>query len=91
MKKTDPNDLGIFAIYDKKGEKYDTPFFAMSELFAKRRFHLMCDEPGPLKKWSEDFVLERVGIFDVFEGTIVEDKKVILEAKTIVKPEEVKS
>lgn len=77
--------LGIFAIYDKKSEKFDTPFFAFSELFAKRRFLLMMDEDGPLKKWPEDFELKKVGEFNTNTGDVIEDQKLVIEAKSVVK------
>ena len=80
--------LGIYAIFDKKSERYDTPFIAYSDLFAKRRFMLMLDEDGPLKKWPEDFRLDKVGTFDVKTSNVNEMKTMLIEAGAVIKKEE---
>mgnify|MGYP000405387521 CR=1 FL=1 len=79
--------LGIFAIFDLKSKRYDTPFFGVSDLMAKRRYMIiMEDEQSPLRKWKEDFELHRVGIFDVTNGNMLETGDPLL----ILKGEEVK-
>ena len=83
----DPNVLGIYSIFDKKSLRYDNPFFAMSDLFAKRRYMLMLDEKGPLRNWPEDFELMRIGTFNIANGELKTDPKLILEGKSIVKKE----
>jgi len=84
------NLLGIYAIFDKKSERYDTPFIAYSDLFAKRRFMLMLDEDGPLRKWPDDFRLDKVGSFDVKTSNVKETKNMLLEAGAVIKKEEKK-
>jgi len=78
--------LGIYAIYDKKAERYDTPYFAISDLFAKRRYALMADEPkSVLTKWKDDFQLMRLGTVSTITGEI--DNvccEIILEGREIV-------
>ena len=82
------SELGTYAIYDKKSKKYDTPFFAYSDLFAKRRVILMMDENNsPLNRWSEDFRLDKVGGFDVENGETVGYKEIIFECATYIKKE----
>lgn len=81
--------LGIYAIFDKKSEKYDTPYFAYSDLFAKRRFMLMLDEEkSPLAKWPGDFQLEKVGEFDIDTGMVTNESKLLIEAQSVVKSKE---
>ena len=79
--------LGIYAIYDKKSKHYDTPFFAWSDIFAKRRFCLMADsEKSPLKKWPEDFELHQLAGFDTHLGEIDSYKPIkIMTAKETLK------
>ena len=77
MQKQD--DLKVYAIFDKKSQMYDTPFFAISDLFAKRRYLLMSEENGPLKKWPEDFQLHRLGAFSQNNGELSQDTEIIFE------------
>lgn len=76
--------LGLYAVYDKKGEAYDVPFFARSDLLAKRRFIVDVRNPQSLlSQFRDDFVLVRIGIWhqdtgviDAFCETLVEGKEV---------------
>lgn len=80
------NELGIYAIHDKKSQKYDTPYFAISDLFAKRRFLIMMDEEkSPLNKWNEDFELHKLGEVNMDDGTVIHEPgpKIILEGKSV--------
>ncbi len=79
-------ELGIYAIWDKKSQRYDTPFFAMNDIFAKRRFILMSDEKGsPITRWQGDFELHKVSRWNMYSGEIqLQDIEVLLEAKDIV-------
>lgn len=82
-------NLGIYSIYDKKSERYDTPFFAISDLFAERRFRLMCEESGSmLKLFQTDFALCKLGELCILDGKIKEEFKVILEGKQFKKKKE---
>ena len=74
--------LNIYAIYDIKSEQYDTPFFAVSDLYAKRRFLIMSDEEkSPLYKWPEDFELHKVATFGLNMGFTTSDIKLIFKGK----------
>jgi len=77
--------VDIFAIYDKKGKKFDIPFFAHNALFAKRKFMLMADEQGILQKFLEDFELVQIGQFNIINGHIQALTEVIIEGKNIRK------
>lgn len=77
-------ELGIFAIFDKKSERYDTPFFAVSDIFAERRFNLMINEQGSfMNMYKDEFVLEKVGEFHIISGIVESVNKVIIEGKQI--------
>lgn len=84
--KGDLSVLGIYAIFDSKGKRFDTPFFATDDLYAKRRFLLMMDEENsPILKWAKDFSLHRVGKFDINDGKVTDGKELIFEAASYVK------
>ncbi len=71
-------ELQIFAIWDKKSEKYDTPFFAYNDIFAKRRFLIMQSEKkSPLAMWPEDFELHRIGNFNITDAGLKNDNEVL--------------
>jgi len=76
--------IGLYSIYDKKGERYDTPFFTSTDLFATRVFMLrMQEEKSFLKQWPEDFILYKIGDFNVIDGIFINDDRVIIEGKQI--------
>lgn len=76
----------IYAIYDIKGEKYDVPFFAHSDLFAQRRFTLMSKEEGTiLNEYLKDFNLVSLGNFNLITGEVFVKNEIILEGKQIIK------
>lgn len=82
--------ISVYAIYDKKANRYDTPFFAFNDLFAKRRFHMMATnntENNVLKEFLKDFDLCQVGTFDVLTGEINPQQVTILEGIQIQKEE----
>ena len=76
--------LEIYAIYDKKSEAYDTPFFAHNEIFAKRRYILMAEEDrSPLRMWPNDFELHRVGRFNIKTACVIEENQLVLEGASV--------
>lgn len=86
MEKQKQDELGVYAIYDKKSEKYDTPFLAYSDLFAKRRFMIMMDEDkSPLNKWPEDFRLDKLANVSIKDGKVYSEYKILIEAKSIIR------
>ena len=86
MQKNERDDswLSIYSIYDKKGERFDTPFFAHSDLFAKRRYLLMMEEDrSPLSMWPSDFELHLIGRYNVLNNTLIEEKSLVLEGSAV--------
>lgn len=78
--------LNIYGIFDKKSERFDTPFFAYSDLFAERRFRLMLAEKNSvLNTWPDEFVLFRLGEVDLITGMIKDKKALVIEGKQIPK------
>jgi len=85
VEKNDFENVKIFALYDKKGEKFDIPFFAHNELFAKRKFIMMAKEESILKEFLDDFELAKIGSFNIITGFIKEEYETILEGIQIRK------
>lgn len=77
-------DIGLYSIYDVKGERYDTPFFSQSDLFAERKFIVNCrNNDSILSNFKNDFSLVKIGVFDYESGELVIDRKVIMEGKNV--------
>lgn len=74
--------INVYAIYDRKGKRFDTPYFAHSDLFARRRYELMSKE-GPLNEWPEDFELWSIGTFDVQKGNLTENIYLVGNAENV--------
>ena len=78
--------INLYAVFDRKGNRYDTPFFTSNDLFAQRIFHLrMQEDLSFLKEWPEDFILFQVGTFNVNTSLLVHDRRVIVEGRQIAK------
>lgn len=78
------NKLGCYSYYDKKAERFDTPFFTYSDLFAERHFiNQVTKRDTILSHFKEDFHLERLGYVILETGKFIEDKRIILEGKQI--------
>lgn len=76
----------IYAVYDKKAERYDTPFFAMNDLFAERRFVMSIeDNKSIISRFKNDFQLVRLGFFNVLDGVMEQDMQVVREGVQINK------
>ena len=77
--------IKIYAIWDKKAKKYETPYFTFDDIFAGRRFLMLQDEtdnPSMLSKFSEDFELRRLGSFNLLTGQIeAESPEKIMDGK----------
>ena len=69
--------LEIYAIWDREAKHFDTPFFAVNNIFAKRRFALMINDNKVLKKWPQQFDLWYLGSVDVKNDPLSEIKKVL--------------
>ena len=79
--------IGVYAIFDKKQEMFDSPFFATTEFNAKRRFIMMIDEKGSvLNRWHQDYTLYILGNFSQNTGFFDDGlKKEIMDGKSYVK------
>jgi hypothetical protein len=83
-------ELGIYSIFDEKGERFDTPFCALSDLNAERHFQMMIQKNGSLvSTFKNDFSLHKVGSFDVISGEITRLEEHIIDGKSIQVREEV--
>lgn len=59
----------MYAFFDKESEMYDTPFFTLDELNAKRHFQLVTQKPGTmLNTFITSFELYYLGEFDKGKG-----------------------
>jgi len=71
--------LQMFSIYDSKGERFDTPFFSLSDLNAKRHFHMMTEQNNSMiNTFTNDFDLYNIGEFDVITSEITSKKPHLL-------------
>jgi hypothetical protein len=68
------NNFIAYAVYDRKAINYDVPFFAKSDLFAKRKFvmDVMARSRNTMiSSFKDDFELHRVGEFCPDTGTFI--------------------
>lgn len=64
--------LNAFAIYDKKGMLFLTPYFAQTKAQGIRHFNDLCKQTDlPFSNYPEDFDLCFVGHFDTSKGAFV--------------------
>lgn len=85
----DSETIGMYAFYDLKSKRYDTPFFAQSDLFAGRHYKMVVEKPGTMiNQFRDDFDLHRIGFYDLEDGTIVEFRECIITGKLANKPQE---
>lgn len=82
-------NIGIYAIRDRKAEKFDVPFFAANDLFAERKFTLMVKDKGSIvNQWKNEFELKRLGWLNVMTGEIQVDNHIVIEGVQIDTKEE---
>lgn len=61
--------IGMYAFYDLEAKTYDVPFFAKSDLFAKRHFKIRASNPDNiLSQFREHMELIRLGYFCLKDG-----------------------
>lgn len=76
--------LGLYSVYDKKADRYDTPFFAQTDLMAERKFFVNCQNDGSIMAtFKNDFLLCRIGYFEMENGDFESDSKTIVEGAQI--------
>lgn len=87
-----PEIAPMYSIYDKKGEAWQTPFFAKNDIFAQRVFILRIKEEGGfMNAWPEDFVLYRIGSFGFIDGKFTNGFQMIVEGGQIEKEKKVQN
>lgn len=78
--------INMYAIFDKKAERYDTPVFMPNDIFAKRFFYkLVYDGQGQLEHFRDDFEFHKIAEFNVLDGKIKLDFNMVIEGKQIGK------
>lgn len=71
--------MKIYSLYDKKAEKFGTPFTTINHNVAIREFAMACNEPkSPMFMYPEDIELTYIGDFDEITGTIKAEKPITL-------------
>lgn len=79
----DPNIVFLYSFYDRQSESFDTPFFAISDLMAKRHYEIVTrDENSILGAFSHEFDLCRVGLFNKRTGEISSGVQIIIHGKS---------
>jgi hypothetical protein len=79
--------IGMYAFYDTKAKKYDTPFFCQSDLFAKRHYTLVLDRSEMIKEFQDDFEVHRIGFFDLETAHWMYEHGVVIDPKSLPKEE----
>lgn len=79
-------NIAAYSYYDKKAERYDTPFFAHNDLWAKRAFYMAIERGDSyLSTFFKEIALYRVGSFDVVSGEITIENVLVVEGKDVIK------
>lgn len=83
--------ISLYSMYDKKSERFDTPFFSIDDVNAKRKFVMAIhDNKTLISQFKNDFQLHKLGTFNVLTGKLndLQDEVIVLEGNQIVKPED---
>lgn len=81
-------EMGIYSFYDKKSDRYDTPFVCMTDINAKRHFIMATRKPGTIvAEFQDDIELYQLGRFDPLTGEMRAEKRHIMDGKSIQKEE----
>lgn len=82
-------NLLMCSFYDKKSERFDTPFFTQGELMARRHFIMSIQKEGSLmQSFKDDMELHKLGEFCYNTGEIMVNETSIPEL--ILKGKDVK-
>ena len=81
--------VGMYAFYDTKSERYDTPFFCQNDLFAQRHYKMVTDRTDTmLNTFQTDFDLVRLGFVNVLDGSYTEAFGYVVSGQTVKKEKE---
>lgn len=76
--------LKVFSVYDGKIGAFMRPFFDAHTGNALRSFEEACKEPSsPFAKFSSDFVLYEIGVFDDESGLMTSHNPLIQQATSL--------
>ncbi|QXP08657.1 MAG: nonstructural protein [Arizlama microvirus] len=65
------NTVNAYCVLDRKAKIYNTPYFIMNDAVAIRQFSMVVNgQDSMVAKFPEDYILYRVGSFDMLEGKI---------------------
>jgi hypothetical protein len=81
-------DLSMYSVYDKELNVFNTPFFARSDIEAKRTFIQAIEDPkSVINRFSDKFALYEVGMFIQADGNLisVSPPVKVMEANSIKK------
>lgn len=78
--------MNLYSIYDKKVPCYLMPFFADSEVQAKRIIinSAMSDTSSALNRFSQDFRLDKLATLNMETGKITENISTVAEVQSLV-------
>lgn len=63
--------IEMYSIYDKESKRYDTPFFTLDAIGAKRSFIFQCQKKdAPVGFFKDSYELHKVGSFNVETGFV---------------------
>lgn len=76
--------IRLYSIWDKEASRFDTPFFAISDLFAKRKFMMFLEERNSIfSRFKNSFELHCIGSFSTLNGEFECIKKIIIKGNQI--------
>jgi hypothetical protein len=82
--------IGMYSVYDKESNKYDTPFFCYNDVMAKRRFMMDINDSNSIfSQFHSDFELVKLATFDVLTGSYDPDSRCVLLKGSQVNKKEV--
>lgn len=82
--------IQMYSVFDKKSDRWDTPFFAFDNLAAKRHFIMMIRKEGSMiNNFPTDFDLYHIGSFNVETAEMLIDLKytILLSGNEVVNNE----
>lgn len=84
--------LGCYSLYDKESQKWDVPFFAFNNLFAKRHFtQMLQNKNSMLRLFKDKYILMKIGEFNVLSGIMIDYQETVIEGLQINLEEDNKS
>lgn len=76
------SQLLAFAFYDSKSGRYDTPFYCQSDIFAKRHYKMVANDPKSIvHNFQEDFNLVRLGYFNINTGEFTSNHETVVNGE----------